>query len=554
MDKGFLNRKSTSMKHVDEGSMEKGSLLSNLAGKIKNIDGKMISKDGKPMVAHRCVHSSDAAKNPVCDWVQDARNVDKDGCVKPNDIQPMTHITDSNDSLKTMHSDSQTGMVKEAVNCPDKGLSIPMVNDTCSPIIRAHMTNQKPSLAVAIPKEVVDEVKLRFVNTLYGYSVGKRLAFPLVENYVKHAWERFGLKRVMSHLGMFLFQFETKEGMVKVMEGGPWRINLVPIILKIWMPNTLLKKEAVSSVLLWMKMHNVPIVAYLKVGLDVIAAKVGKLIRLDAHTTSICLNSWGRSDYARALVEVAAETPLINSVDVEIPLDEEKGHIMTKVDIEYEWQPPRCGTCKVFNHLEALCPKKQFGYPKKLRTTEDKGKQVGTLPMGDTGRKNEGKQVGIQRYIKGFRVNNPKTKLVYRAVVKPQSVNHVNSNMEQSSNTTMTPSPPDSSKNGIPNYINDDINFDELRTFVDKTMEEESVLEYIGHNTKDGYSDTDGDEVFLPDDGFSLPSSSFGGGQQLEDEILNAYDDYEDQFEEYSSLYQNFCDQFDFKLKSYGRK
>ncbi|GKA42064.1 hypothetical protein Tco_0734724 [Tanacetum coccineum] len=145
-------------------------------------------------------------------------------------------------------------------------------------------------------------------------------------------------------------------------------------------------------------------------------------------------------------MEVAAETPLVNSFDVEIPLDEDKGH--------------------------ALCPKKQSGYPKKLRTTEDKGKQVGTLPVGDT----------------GIRVNSPKTKLVYRAVVKPQSVNHVKSNMEQSSNTTMTPSPPDSSKNGIPNYINDDINFDELRTFVDKTMEEESVLEYIGHNTKDGCS------------------------------------------------------------------
>ncbi|GJS21480.1 zinc knuckle CX2CX4HX4C containing protein [Tanacetum coccineum] len=522
MDKGFLNRKSTGKKHVDEGS-----LLRNLAGKIKNIDGKMIGKDGKPMVARRCVRSSDAAKNPVCDRVQDARNVDKDGCVKPNDMQPMTHITASNDSLKTMQSDSQTVMVKETVNCPDKGLSIPMVNDTSSPTFRAYKTDQKPSSAIAIPKETVDEVKLRFVNTLYSYSVGKRLAFPL---------------------------FETKAGMEKVMEGGPWRINLVPIILKIWMPNTLLKKEDVSSVPLWVKMHNIPIVAYSKVGLDVIAAKVGKLIRLDGHTTSICLNSWGRSDYARALVEVVAETPLVNSFDVEIPLDEDKGHVMTIVDIEYEWQPPRCGTCKVFNHLEALCPKKQFGYPKKLRTTEDKGKQVGTLPMGDTGRKNEGKQVGIQRYIKGFRVNNPKTKLVYRAVVKPQSVNHVNSNMEQSSNTTMTPSPPDSSKNGIPNYINDDINFNELRTFVDKTMEEESVLEYIGHNTKEGYSDTDGDEVFLPDDGFSLPSSSFGGGQQLEDEILNAYDDYEDQFEEYSSLYQKFCDQFDFKLKSRGRK
>ncbi|GKA92050.1 RPA-interacting protein B [Tanacetum coccineum] len=206
---------------------------------------------------------------------------------------------------------------------------------------------------------------------------------------------------------------------------------------KVWMPNTLLKKEKVSCVPLWVKMHNVPIVAYSKVGLDVIAAKVGKLIRLDAHTTSICLNSWGRSDYARALVEISAETPLVNSVYLEIPLDDDNGHVMAKVDIEYEWQPPRCGTCKVFDHLEAMCPKKQSSYAKTPRATEDKGKQIATKAHG---------------------------------------------------NTTKTPSPPDSSKNGKPNYISDDISFADVRKFVDKTMEEESILEYIGNDTKDSCS------------------------------------------------------------------
>ncbi|GJS15733.1 hypothetical protein Tco_0410205 [Tanacetum coccineum] len=60
-------------------------------------------------------------------------------------------------------------------------------------------------------------------------------------------------------------------------------------------------------------------------------------------------------------------------------------------------------------------------------------------------------------------------------------------------------------------------------------------------------SDTDEDEVFLPNDGNSFPSSSGGGRQTLEEDMLNAYDDYEDQFEEYPSSYQEFYDQFDFK-------
>ncbi|GKA11304.1 putative RNA-directed DNA polymerase, partial [Tanacetum coccineum] len=47
---------------------------------------------------------------------------------------------------------------------------------------------------VAIPLEAVEEVRSRFANTLYGYFIGKRLAFPLVENYVKNTWAKFGLK------------------------------------------------------------------------------------------------------------------------------------------------------------------------------------------------------------------------------------------------------------------------------------------------------------------------------------------------------------------------
>ncbi|GJS42099.1 hypothetical protein Tco_0567142 [Tanacetum coccineum] len=59
-------------------------------------------------------------------------------------------------------------------------------------------------------------------------------------------------------------------------------------------------------------------------------------------------------------------------------------------------------------------------------------------------------------------------------------------------------------------------------------------------------SDTDVDEVFVPKVRTTFPSSSGGGGHQLEED---AYDDYEDQFEDYPSLHQEFCDQFDFKVK-----
>ncbi|GJX46827.1 hypothetical protein Tco_0272017 [Tanacetum coccineum] len=222
-------------------------------------------------------------------------------------------------------------------------------------------------------------------------------------------------------------------------------------------------------------------------------------MRLDAHTNFICLNLWGRSEYARALVEVSAEVPLVDSVDLDIPLEDGKGYTTVKIRIEYEWQPPRCGTCKNFDHLESVCPKnfdhsdcrlqlacmKPESLVPVLECVKHADVKKDKRPMHAIGNKDKGKQVSTQLYIKGYHVNIPKTKLVYRAVVKPQSDNHVTSNMEHSLDTTKQPSPSDSSKNGM-TYINDDLSFDELRNFVNQKAEEESVIEFIGNNTNDG--------------------------------------------------------------------
>ncbi|GJS65061.1 probable inactive serine/threonine-protein kinase scy1 [Tanacetum coccineum] len=114
---------------------------------------------------------------------------------------------------------------------------------------------------VAIIMEAV-EVSSRFANTLYGYFIGKRLAFPLVENYVKNTWAKYGLKRVQLHVDFFLFQFDSKDGMESVIENGSWLIRLVPLLLNIWTPNTVLKKDVIKQAPVWVKLHHVLTVAY----------------------------------------------------------------------------------------------------------------------------------------------------------------------------------------------------------------------------------------------------------------------------------------------------
>ncbi|GJU08067.1 putative ribonuclease H-like domain-containing protein [Tanacetum coccineum] len=177
-------------------------------------------------------------------------------------------------------------------------------------------------------------------NTLYGYFIGKRLAFPVVENYVKNAWQKFGLERVMLTHGFFIFQFATKEGMDRVLEEGHWLIRLVPLFLNIWMPNTRLEKDMIISAPVWVKLYHVPIVAFSEVGLSLITSQLGKLIMLDAYTSSMCQKSWGRNTYARALVEVSALNPLMEYVVVAVPFLDGTGYSSTLQRLPFYCTPP----------------------------------------------------------------------------------------------------------------------------------------------------------------------------------------------------------------------
>nr|GEX06939.1 hypothetical protein [Tanacetum cinerariifolium] len=148
-----------------------------------------------------------------------------------------------------------------------------------------------------IPKTSVEEVKGRMKNTLYGYFIGKRLAFPIVENYVWNAWSKFGIQKVMMNTqGFFFFKFATQQGMEDALEAGPWMTRNYS--------------------------KNVDTKVYINEGgLD---QGSGTSRMLDSYTTTMCEESWGRNSYARAMVELSSEKELVTNLVAAIPLLEEE--------------------------------------------------------------------------------------------------------------------------------------------------------------------------------------------------------------------------------------
>ncbi|GJR47060.1 protein LAZ1 [Tanacetum coccineum] len=160
-----------------------------------------------------------------------------------------------------------------------------------------------------------------------------------------------------------------------------------------------LSRDKVTKVPVWVKVHKIPIVAYSKDGLSIIATQLGKPVMLDAFTNAMCAEPWGRLGFARALIEVTAEKDLKQEVTMAIPIVDREGHIMAKMDVEYEWKPPRYSECLVFRHANEQCPKQVTEVLKENVTAQSDG--FTTVQN----RKKKGKQVGNNqaRPAEGFK-------------------------------------------------------------------------------------------------------------------------------------------------------
>ncbi|GKC64556.1 zinc knuckle CX2CX4HX4C containing protein [Tanacetum coccineum] len=127
--------------------------------------------------------------------------------------------------------------------------------------------------------------------------------------------------------------------------------------------NTSLFKEELTRIPVWVKIHDVPLQVFSEDGISLIATQIGKPIMLDSFTSSMCIDSWGRSSFARCLIEVKAGELLKDSITVGISLPDGLGFTKETVRVEYEWKSPRCEQCKIFGHAYDQCPKSATAIP-----------------------------------------------------------------------------------------------------------------------------------------------------------------------------------------------
>nr|GEU31384.1 hypothetical protein [Tanacetum cinerariifolium] len=153
--------------------------------------------------------------------------------------------------------------------------------------VRTLYTPGGNGIDVAVLVDYIRAISERFANTAYGFFLGKKVAYHVVANYVRNTWDKYGLVRSMFSLstGSFSFQFSSIDGLDAMFEN-----------------------------------------AFSEDGLSAIATKLGTPLMLDSYTYDMCMQSWGRSSYARVIIKLRADVELKDNIVMAMPKNNWEGH------------------------------------------------------------------------------------------------------------------------------------------------------------------------------------------------------------------------------------
>ncbi|GKE12337.1 retrovirus-related pol polyprotein from transposon TNT 1-94, partial [Tanacetum coccineum] len=215
------------------------------SSQVRNIEGIMIGKDGKPLMPIRpnrlggdVQHVKPQSSNTETVNVETVNVAEK----AQGDDAPHAQNEWDDNGISAMRS---TEIGTDTVNIPQKRTFANVVNGINSERVTKKVNframvnlNKIENSDFVLPIAIVKAVKHKFENSLVGFFVSKKVAFPLVKNYMANTWAKFGYEKIMSDEdGMFYFKFSSRNGLEQVLEQGPWLIRNIPLILTKWSPN-----------------------------------------------------------------------------------------------------------------------------------------------------------------------------------------------------------------------------------------------------------------------------------------------------------------------------
>ncbi|KAF6172969.1 hypothetical protein GIB67_006345 [Kingdonia uniflora] len=193
-------------------------------------------------------------------------------------------------------------------------------------------------------KESIEE----FDSYLIGNSVGKRLEYSFVRDFLIKEWNLKSLVEVTMKNNIFFLKFSSSEEMEGMLKMDPQSINSVLFVIRPWRPFIETEDSELKTIPIWVNLKKVPVHLWTSHGIAKIASFIGTPLLLDKKT-----EDWTTSSFARVCVEVHSDKDLPNFIPIVY-----EGIRRLNIEVEYNWIPTKCSACKVFGHNTLKCPKK----------------------------------------------------------------------------------------------------------------------------------------------------------------------------------------------------
>nr|GEV90680.1 hypothetical protein [Tanacetum cinerariifolium] len=215
MERGFLSS-SIKDKSKEDGGKEQPPLV-GLAKQVKNIKGKVLERDGKPLKS--TLKRSKVVADNVTVGVQPPDGTSNTSA--PKEVTPLTTMEGVHDSISIVN------LVRDdAINMPGDETTNKDVNkgDLAVPNATDDVTNRAPKTASVSFVSIINSQQAKTINF--------RLLLNDEKSYVNNTWGKFGLQKLMKNdNGVYLFKFSSSAGIEQVLERGPWMIRKSHIIL-----------------------------------------------------------------------------------------------------------------------------------------------------------------------------------------------------------------------------------------------------------------------------------------------------------------------------------
>ncbi|XP_028553644.1 uncharacterized protein LOC110106669 [Dendrobium catenatum] len=176
--------------------------------------------------------------------------------------------------------------------------------------------------------------------TLVGYSIGQRPYYERLLASMKKLWKLKGSMSLISLAeGFFLLKFNNLDDYNMIWSGGPWFLLGKPFVLQQWSPKFKPKRDENASILIWIKILDLPLALWTPSGISKIASYIGVPLIVDNLTAKRT-----RLSFARICVQISKDSKLPDEIPIEIEGEE------SVLKVIYDWKPTPCEICGSLIH------------------------------------------------------------------------------------------------------------------------------------------------------------------------------------------------------------